>query len=492
MTNDCETIIAKTGWGICHYSIIGICGLCKFAEACVLSIILVVVPLLACDLSLPTGQAIAVHAVLTFGMVIGAFLFGAIIDAYGRKRSISLTLIVIFCSMITLSFAQATFLINLSLFILGTGLAGNDVVLKVYLIELLPMKQRGSSLAVLDIFGIIGYIAALGFSWLLMPSILRFQDNKFRPNSWRILAGIGGVPNLIMACAVSLLPASPRYMLYRQRQEETLAILQQMYAINTSKHANTYPSSNFDNCVRSDEWNEIEKNGIFKTIEIFCLKTCKRVGNIFETPFARITILAIIISCLQFPGIAWFALWKTQLLEGMENLDKSKENNCTIDIQNMVMGFLHNCQEINIDRFELLLYLSLSYILAEILLVIGIDSVGRKIFLVFSGLIGAATCLALVFTVHHVMQLVLSMTTLATYAICNTSTTILILENYFTGIRGTAIGFTRILPHLLDFFTKLFLNVHCFHSIFFVSGMLLSVAVVGLQMPDLTRLPMQE
>lgn len=81
-----------------------------------------------------------------------------------------------------------------------------------------------------------------------MPSILRFQDKKFRPNSWRILAGIGGVPNLIMACAVSLLPASPRYMLYRQRQEETLAILQQMYAINTSKHANTYPVRQLFRC----------------------------------------------------------------------------------------------------------------------------------------------------------------------------------------------------------------------------------------------------
>nr|XP_012136179.1 PREDICTED: polyol transporter 5-like [Megachile rotundata] len=326
-----------------------------------------------------------------------------------------------------------------------------------------------------------------------MPSIIQLQKKKFRLNSWRVLAGIGSVPNLIMACAVSLLPASPRYMLYRQRQEEALAILQQMYAINNSRHANTYPLSNFDNCVRPNEEVENGRN-MFRTIQKFCTKSRKRARTTFETPFTYITILAIFISCLQFSGIIWFALWNTQLLEQLENLSESSKNHfaCTTDIQDMAMGFLHNCQDINNDRFQLILFLSLSYVLAEILLIIGIDIIGRKIFLVFSGLIGAAACLALVFTIQSVTRVALSMIILATYAICDTSITILILENYFTGIRGTIIGLSRVLPYLIGCLTKLFLHVHCFHSIFFVSGMLLSVAVVGSRMPDLTRLPMQE
>lgn len=79
-----------------------------------------------------------------------------------------------------------------------------------------------------------------GLSWVLMPSIIRFQNKKFRPNSWRVLTGLGGIPNLIMACIVSLLPPSPRYLLFRRRQGEALTVLQQMYAINNSKHADTY------------------------------------------------------------------------------------------------------------------------------------------------------------------------------------------------------------------------------------------------------------
>ena len=54
-------------------------------------------------------------------MAVGGFLFGIIIDASGRKGSIPVTMIVVFCATISLSFAQTTFLIYISTFILGLG-----------------------------------------------------------------------------------------------------------------------------------------------------------------------------------------------------------------------------------------------------------------------------------------------------------------------------------------------------------------------------------
>lgn len=41
-------------------------------------------------------------------------------------------------------------------------LAGNNVVLRVYLIELLPMKRRGFCLVILDVLGILSYMSILG------------------------------------------------------------------------------------------------------------------------------------------------------------------------------------------------------------------------------------------------------------------------------------------------------------------------------------------
>ncbi|XP_033306979.1 putative metabolite transport protein YncC isoform X3 [Bombus bifarius] len=431
---------------------------------------------------------------LCIGMAVGAFVFGIIIDASGRKGSIPATMIAVFCATISLSFAQTTFLIYLSIFILGLGLAGNNVVLRVYVIEFLPMKRRGFCLVALDVLGVIGYVSALGLSWLSMPSIVRLQNKKFRPNSWRVLIGLGGIPNLIMACATSLLPASPRYLLYRRRYEEALTVLRQIYAINNSKHADTYTLRTLDNCVRPDEEDEEDTGNVSKIVWKFYIKTRKRIRKICSTPFKCTTILGLCINLLQFPGIIWVALWNTQLFQETENFNKSAKKNstCIVDIENLALGFLHNCQEIDTDRFRILFYLSLSYILGEILLLIGIDVIGRKIFLILSGLVGTAACLGLLFTVHNIVQIVLSLIILAAYAIGRTTTSILLLENYFTGVRGTIIGLSRIFPYLVGSFTKLFLNIQCLTSIYIMSGILLSAAVAGSRMPDLTRLPMQE
>ncbi|XP_031368916.1 organic cation/carnitine transporter 7-like isoform X1 [Apis dorsata] len=469
--------------------------MCAIAEACVLPTILIVVPFMACDLSLSASQATTVHATLTLGMAVGGFLFGIIIDASGRKSSIPITMIVVFCATISLSFAQTTFLIYISTFILGLGLAGNNVVLRVYLIELLPMKRRGFCLVILDVLGILSYISILGMSWLLMPSILLFQNKKFRPNSWRVLTGLGGIPNLIIACATSLLPASPRYLLYRRRHEEALSILRQIYAINNSKHVDTFvlSLSNLENCVKQIEEEDEETNNMIRTIHKFCIKTYKRIREICKS-FKYTTILGICTNFLQFPGIMWVALWSAQILQQTENFHKSskKDYACVIDIEDMALGFLRNCQEVDMDRFRMLLYLSLSYLVAEILLVIGIDVVGRKIFLVFSGVVGATACLGLLFTVHNVIQLVLLLIILATYVIGRTTASIILLENYFTGVRGTIIGLSRIFPYLVGSFSKLFLNVQCASSIIVMLGILMSAAVAGSRMTDLTRLPMQE
>ncbi|XP_071866884.1 synaptic vesicle 2-related protein isoform X1 [Bombus fervidus] len=438
---------------------------------------------------------------LCIGMAVGAFVFGIIIDASGRKGSIPATMIAVFCATISLSFAQTTLLIYLSIFVLGLGLAGNNVVLRVYVIEFLPMKRRGFCLVVLDVLGVIGYVSALGLSWLLMPSIVRLQNKKFRPNSWRVLIGLGGIPNLIMACATSLLPASPRYLLYRRRYEEALTVLRQIYAINNSKHADTYTLRTLDNCVRPDEEDEENTGNVSKIVRTFCIKTRKRIRKICSAPFKCTTILGLCINLLQFPGIIWVALWNTQLFQETENFNKSAKKNstCVVDIENLALGFLQNCQDIDTDRFRILFYLSLSYILGEILLLIGIDVIGRKIFLVLSGLAGTAACLGLLFTVHNIVQIVLSLIVLAAYAIGRTTTSIILLENYFTGVRlimkqflGTVIGLSRMFPYLVGSFTKLFLNIQCLTSIYIMSGILLSAAVAGSRMPDLTRLPMQE
>ncbi|EZA57226.1 Synaptic vesicle 2-related protein [Ooceraea biroi] len=489
MSDDCETAIAEAGWGIWHYFVVTLCGLLSLAEASTSLTVPIVAPLIACDFKLSREQATVAVATSSFGMAVGAFLFGSISDTAGRKKLIPITIGIVFCASVSLSFAQTNFLINLSVFVLGLGVAGNNIVLRVYLIESLPMRKKGACLAIIDTFWVFGYLAALGVSWSLMPSIIRMLGRQFRPSSWRVLSALCGVPSLVIACASGLLPSSPRHSLYRRRPRQTLALLQQMYAINNSKHADTYPITDFRNlegCVRSDD--EMDDNS---GILMYFKKTWERVHKVYRPPYRRVTLCGTLACLLHFPGFAWLALWNTHVLQEMDHV-ASGNGTCNVNIQNVALGFLRSCDEVDDARFELLLLVSLGYLLGETLLVIGIDVVGRKSYLVSSGLAGSVASLVLIFRVHHTIRVVVSSMFLAAYAIGRTTTCVLLLENYPTALRGTAMGLTRILPHLAVFMLQFYLWTTCLLSIIVASAALMGAALVMLPVPDLTGLPMKE
>ncbi|KAG7191081.1 hypothetical protein KM043_007120 [Ampulex compressa] len=335
-----------------------------------------------------------------------------------------------------------------------------------------------------------------GISWILMPSILRMQGEKFRPSSWRVLAGLGAVPSLVMACISGLLPPSPRYLLYRQRNEQALAVFQEIYAINNGKHADTYPMNNLNGYVQPDEEDADEARNIIKATHMFIKKIINRIRESCRPPFKCNTALGILLSLLHFPGFIWFALWTTHVLEGPrrgEIRDMWRRNStCNVDMKDITFAFLKNCQKTNSDRFEFLSLVSLSYILGEILLAIKVDTIGRKPLLVFSGLVGGAASFVFIFVAHWPSRILLSSLLLTAYAISCTSATIILLEMYPTRLRATAFSLMKTFLYLATSFTNLFLNISCISSIAVVSGFLIGAAIIGFLLPDLTNAPMKE
>ncbi|KAL0104080.1 hypothetical protein PUN28_017049 [Cardiocondyla obscurior] len=487
MSNDCETAITETGWGIWHYFTVCLCGLLSFAEGNTSLIVPIVAPLIACDLRLDKYQTMMPITTHSLGMAVGAFLFGTISDVAGRKKLIPIAMTIMFCALATLSFAQAIFLIKLSVFMLGLGAAGSNIILKVYLIECLPMRKRGTCLAIIDMFWVVGYLSALGISWFIMPSVIHMLKRQFRPSSWRVLAVICGMPSLVFACTSGLLLPSPRFSLHRRRLRQALTVLQQMYAINYSKHANTYPISNLEDCVQSND--EDESN----SIQSYFTKTWERIYKMYKSPYKRTTLYGTLTCVLHYPGFAWLALWNTHVLQEMERGDVLSGNGtCHVDIQDVALDFLRDCSEINEARFGMLSLISLGYVLGESLLIAGIDVIGRRPYLIFSGLTGGITSLMLIFRLHHAIRVTLSSIFLAAYAIGCTTTCVLLLENYPTALRGTAMGFMKVLPYLVVFALQLFLKTSCLLSIIIASINFMGAAFVMLSVPDLTGLPMKE
>ena len=84
-------------------------------------VILVVTALLACDLKLMKNDVMLLNGISSLGMVFGGFIFGTLADTNGRKSCLPLTLVLIFCASIGLSFGQKLFPVSLAIFFLAIG-----------------------------------------------------------------------------------------------------------------------------------------------------------------------------------------------------------------------------------------------------------------------------------------------------------------------------------------------------------------------------------
>lgn len=82
--------------------------------------------------------------------------------------------------------------------------------------------------------------------------------------------------------------------------------------------------------------------------------------------------------CLRF---VWLALWNTHVLQELKKDTDHGNGTCNVSFQNVALGFLRSCDQVNEGHFGLLLLVSLGYVLGQLLLVIGIDIVGRKPYL---------------------------------------------------------------------------------------------------------------
>ncbi|XP_053594600.1 uncharacterized protein LOC103570339 [Microplitis demolitor] len=423
-------------------------------------------------------------------MIVGGLLFGTIADQGGRKNSIPISMVTIFLALLGFSFSQTYFLINFFVFMLGVGTAGSNTTIRVYLIECVPAKKRGSSLVIIDILWIIGYGLSLGLSWILIPSIINILGNEFRPNSWRVLVGLASASCLIMAYASSLLPYSPRYLLYRRRPQEALIILQQMFSINNSQHVNNFPSCNLNNCVRPDD-NDIYTKYFFEILKQFLLKTWKRLSLIYSLKFIKYTLLFNIIRLSLFPSLIWITQWATYL--SYEKIYASSSNKtCSINVGNIALHILSDCHEINNTHFEYSLIFLSSCILGEVLLFFSIDTIGRQISLVVSGLIGGISILVMIYGSHQDTKIIWLMIVLASFSIIYTTTNIELLENYPTSVRGTVWGFTLIFPQLTIFFINSFATISCWIIIYVILGSLIGAVVATLPIADLTNSSMKE
>jgi MFS transporter, putative metabolite:H+ symporter len=158
-------------------------------------------------------------AVAYLGQLVGAVLFGALAERFGRIRSAAGATALM--SVMSLACAASDSVASLLAcrFVQGIGIGGEMPVAAVYINELSRAQGRGRFLLLYESIFPIGLMMAGQIGALVVPTL-----------GWQALFLISGVPGLLIAILVLRLPESPRWLVEKGRFAEAESIIARMEA----------------------------------------------------------------------------------------------------------------------------------------------------------------------------------------------------------------------------------------------------------------------
>ncbi|HEX6288109.1 MAG TPA: MFS transporter [Herpetosiphonaceae bacterium] len=166
----------------------------------------------------PARQTLFLSATFT-GMFIGALVWGALADRFGRRNVFLLTVLLDAVFGLASALAPSYGLLVAFRFLTGFAVGGTLPVDYSLLAEYVPAKDRGRFLVYLESFWALGTIAVAAISW--------FMFARFVPaEAWRWVLGASAIPGLIGYWIRRRVPESPRYLLIQGHPTEARRVLE--------------------------------------------------------------------------------------------------------------------------------------------------------------------------------------------------------------------------------------------------------------------------
>ncbi|XP_013068752.2 proton myo-inositol cotransporter-like [Biomphalaria glabrata] len=151
--------------------------------------------------------------------VVSALAGGFLNDCFGRKVVTILASFVFTAGAVVLACSSNVAMLVVGRLILGLGIGFASMTIPVYIAECAPAHLRGRLVTVNTLFITGGQFIA---------SVLDGGFSYIKPDGWRYMLGLAGVPSLIQFCGFFFLPESPRWLMRKGRESEAHTILQRL------------------------------------------------------------------------------------------------------------------------------------------------------------------------------------------------------------------------------------------------------------------------
>lgn len=180
-------------------------GMGFFTDAYDLFIIGTASTLIAKQWHLSSGQVGLINSMSLLAAFVGAFLFGRLADALGRKRIYGLEAVLMTIGALASAFAPSFIWLVVFRFILGVGIGGDYPVSAVIMSEYANRKNRGR------LVGLVFAMQAIGLVVGPMVGLTLLSSGMSNDIAWRLMLGLGALPAAAVIIMRRRMPESPRY-----------------------------------------------------------------------------------------------------------------------------------------------------------------------------------------------------------------------------------------------------------------------------------------
>jgi putative MFS transporter len=230
-------------------------------------------------------------AVTFLGLFIGTIAFASVADRYGRRVIFTFSLLWYATFTVLMAMQNRAVMIDLWRFIASVGIGVELVTIDSYIAELVPKQIRGKAFAVNHCVQYLAVPTVALLSWLLIP------HKPFGMEGWRWVALVPALGAIFVWGIRRAVPESPRWLLARSRVSEAEQIIEKI-----ESHV-------------ASEWGDRLPEPVLGPEEVAHKVS---LSEIVRPPYARRTVMLILLNIFQAIGFFGFNNWVPALMEARD------------------------------------------------------------------------------------------------------------------------------------------------------------------------------
>jgi sugar porter (SP) family MFS transporter len=158
-----------------------------------------------------------VTSIALAGAAAGAAFAGKLADRFGRRPILLATATVFVVGAIVSALAGSLAVLLVGRVLVGIGIGGASMLTPLYLAEIAPARERGALVSCNQLAVTLGILVSYLVGYAFAAS-----------GSWRWMLGLGGVPGVILAVGMLLLPETPRWLAGHGHADQARAALRRL------------------------------------------------------------------------------------------------------------------------------------------------------------------------------------------------------------------------------------------------------------------------